>query len=212
MRLCQNSLDICCCFNSPILTGNELSWCLLWPFEWTVPLLCATPFAVPLTVPFVVPLLFTVPFRCLRSPFFCKQTRFIYIHRYQSFWQENQSRLLHIFLDALVCNEIRDNHMGIIHYAILSWEFKHRGNFHNLLKTKFTYIYMQYIIYIIFSDLQAHLMFHFLIISKTQSSSIYVFLVATTYSGFNLLSYLLISYKVNVHLHHNITNSTLKLP
>lgn len=60
--------------------------------------------------------------------------------------------------------------------------------------------------YIIFSDLLAHLMFHFLIISKTQSSSIYVFLVATTYSGFNLLSYLLISYKVNVHLHHNIIN------
>lgn len=151
MRLCQNSLDISCCFNSPILTGNELSWCLLWPFEWTVPLLCATPFAVPLTVPFVVvPLLFTVPFRCLRSPFFCKQTRFIYIHRYQSFRQENQNRLLHIFLDAPVCNEIRGNHMGIIHYAILSWEFKHRGNFHNLLKTKITYIYMQYIIYIFF--------------------------------------------------------------
>lgn len=76
-----------------------------------------------------------------------KQGFFIYIYRYQSFRQENQSRLLHIFLDAPVCNEIRGNHMGIIHYAILSWEFKHRGNFYNLLKTKITYIYMQYIIY-----------------------------------------------------------------
>lgn len=148
MRLCRNSLDICCCFNSPLLTGNELSWCLLWPFEWTVPLLCATPFAVPLTVPFVVPLLFTVPFRCLRSPFFCKQTRFIYIHRYQSFRQENQSRLFHIFLDAPVCNEIRDNHMGIIHYAILSRNSSIGAIFTIYsFKTKITYIYMQYIIY-----------------------------------------------------------------
>lgn len=204
MRLCQNSLDISCCFNSPILTGNELSWCLLWPFEWTVPLLCATPFAVPLTVPFVVvPFLFTVPFRCLRSPFFCKQTRFIYIHRYQSFRQENQSRLLHIFLDAPVCNEIRGNHMGIIHYAILSRNSS-IGAIFTIYSRKKSRTYTCSISYIIFSDLQALLMFHFLIISKTQSSSIYVFLVATTYSGFNLLSYLPISYKVNVHLHHNI--------
>lgn len=84
-------------------------------------MLCATPFAVPLTVPFVVPLLFTVPFRCLRSPFFYKQTRFISIYVSVYYFDvENQSRLWHIFLDALVCNEIRDNHMGIIHCATLS--------------------------------------------------------------------------------------------
>lgn len=129
----------------------------------------------------------------------------LYQYRYQSFRQENQSRLFHIFLDAPVCNEIRDYHMGIIHYAILSRNSS-IGAIFTIYSRQKSRTYTCSISYIIFSDLLAHLMFHFLIISKTQSSSIYVFLVATTYSGFNLLSYLPISYKVNVHLHHNIIN------
>lgn len=109
----------------------------------------------------------------------------LYQYRYQSFRKENQSRLLHIFLDAPVCNEIRGNHMGIIHYAILSRNSS-IGAIFTIYSRQKSRTYTCSISYIIFSDLQAHLMFHFLIISKTQSSYIYVFHVATTYSGFNL--------------------------
>lgn len=156
----------CCCFNSPLLTGNELSWCLLWPFEWTVPLLCATPFAVPLTVPFVVPLLFTAPFRCLRSPFFYKQTRFISIYVSVYYFDvENQSRLWHIFLDALVCNEIRDNHMGII-YTVQHYHSNLSIGAIFTIYLRQNHVHIDAVYYIIFSDLQALLMFHFLIISE----------------------------------------------